>query len=294
MRKKNVRKSIFNLIFGTYRSVAYFIYNALPRRMPKPSETEIIDIVIPAIEKDLDILPLCLKGLKRNVTNMIGDIILVAPPTERIVDFAKANNLIFKDENDVLGYGKNDINYRKGDVDRSGWILQQLLKLSGAFGQHRYYLMIDADHILLNKHTFLTDRQKTVFYMSKEYYYPYYLFLEKTFGKYPYQHLSYVAHKMMFDKEELKSLHEMLERKLGKAWDKAIVSMLIDNDKLSFSEFETYGYLYPKGKKIRIAWNQKELRKLSNENYDYDGLHRSFAGKYLSITFPDYKKVTVD
>jgi len=49
--KKNIRKSIFNMIFGTYRSVAYFIYNALPRRMPKPSITETIDIVIPAISR---------------------------------------------------------------------------------------------------------------------------------------------------------------------------------------------------------------------------------------------------
>jgi len=239
-------------------------------------------------------LPLCLEGLKSNVTNRVGDIILVAPQTEKLMGFAKANNLIFKDENDVLGYGKNDINYLKGGTDRSGWIFQQLLKLSGAFGKHRYYLVIDADHILLNKHTFLTDNQKTIFYMSKEYYYPYYIFMEKTFGKYPYQHLSYVAHKMIFDKEKLKLLHMLLEQKLGQQWDKAIVAMLKSNEKLSFSEFETYGHLCSKSQKIRIAWNQKELRKLSSENYDYYDLHSSFASKYLSITFPDYKKVTID
>lgn len=294
MKRKNIRKSIFNLIFGTYRSVAYFIYNAMPRRMPKPSQTEMIDVVIPAIEKDLDILPLCLKGIKKNVNNKIGDIYIVAPQTEKMTNFTKSNNITLINEETVLGYGKNAIGYRCGDTDRSGWILQQLLKLSGNLGKHRYYLVVDADHILLNKHTFLTADKKTVFYMSKEYYYPYYLFHEKSFGKYPYQHLSYVDHKMLFDKEEVKKLHSILEQKLGKRWDEAIVSMLKSNEKISFSEFETYGHIFPKNRKLRLSWHQKELTKLSNTSYDYESLHNVFAGKYLSITFPDYKKVITD
>lgn len=291
MKRKNIRKSFYNLIFGTYRSVAYFIYNAMTTRMPKASQTEIIDVVIPAIEKDLDILPLCIEGIKRNVSNKIGDIYIVAPLTEKITNFAKSSNITIIDEKSVLGYGKDAIGYRNGNTDKSGWILQQLLKLSANIGKHRYYLVIDADHILLNKHTFLTAELKTVFYMSKEYYYPYYLFQEKVFGKYPYQHLSYVDHKMLFDKEEVKKLHSLLEQKLATRWDEAIVSMLKSNEKLSFSEFETYGHMFPKERKIRLSWHQKELTKLSNTSYDYESLHKEFAGKYLSLTFPDYKKL---
>ena len=41
--------------------------------MPAPS-AEPVDVVIPVIEKDLDVLPLCLEGVRRQMTNPLRTI----------------------------------------------------------------------------------------------------------------------------------------------------------------------------------------------------------------------------
>ena len=75
-------------------------------KMPEPSD-EFIDVIIPTVAKDLDTLPYCLDGIRRNVTNRIKGIYLVGPEDSRIIDFARLNNLHFVEERSVLGYGDN-------------------------------------------------------------------------------------------------------------------------------------------------------------------------------------------
>ena len=108
-------KKLYTFIFGTWRSITYNIRSFFPTKMPNAGSMP-IDIVIPIIDKDLDILPLCLKGLKKNCNNVIDNIYLVAPAHFPIIDFANKNGLIFVDENSVLGYSAKDINC----IDQSG------------------------------------------------------------------------------------------------------------------------------------------------------------------------------
>ncbi|MBQ8657356.1 MAG: hypothetical protein IJ527_09975 [Prevotella sp.] len=285
------RKKLYTFLFGTWRSALYDVRSLLPVSMPT-ADRDPIDIVIPVIEKDMDILPLCLEGLRRNCNNTVDGIYLVAPPSPVIMDFARANGLTFTDENTVLGYGVRDIGYtdRNGN-DRSGWIFQQLLKLSGNVGTRRHYVTIDADHILMRPHTFLAEGGRPVFYMSKEYYFPYYLTQQALTGRFPMQQLSYIAHKMIFDKQQLAVLHAQLEQgaTAGTTWDRVIVDTLRRTPLGSFSEFELYGHCYPADRKLRVPWRQKELRKSSKHSVSYDELARLFP-KALSVTFPDYRK----
>jgi hypothetical protein len=251
----------------------------------EPSK-EPIDVVIPIIAKDLHILPLCLEGVRKCVAHPIQEIYIVAPAQQEILDFCKEHRLQFVDETTIFGFSPKelDIQYisEKGEVrDRSGWLFQQLVKLSGKVGTCQHYLCIDADHVLIHPHVFLTKENKTVFYMSYEEHQPYYDNIHRLIPDLPLDTLSYVDHKMLFDKEQLEVLHQTLG---GEEWVKTILENYDRHSHAGFSEFELYGNFVKE--KVRRPWLQKTLRykKLA----DYETLCRQWKGSRWSVTFPDY------
>ena len=251
----------------------------------KPSK-EPIDVVRPIIAKDLHILPLCMEGVRRQVAHPIQDIYIVAPAQEEILQFCKKENLQFVDETTIFGFAPKVLNIqyqdRKGQIhDRSGWLFQQLVKLSGRVGTCQYYLCIDADHVLIRPHVFLTNEGKTVFYMSYEEHQPYYDNIHRLIPGLTLDTLSYVAHKMLFDKEQLERLHQTLG---GENWVKTVLDYYDRQSHAGFSEFELYGNFMQE--KIRRPWLQKTLRygKLAN----YETLCSRWAGSRWSLTFPEY------
>lgn len=268
------------------RKTLYNLVNKLDRRTIDPNPDQEIDVIIPVIEKDLTILPLCLKGVKHGVNHRIAAIYIVAPENEKIISFCKENNLVYVCETDVLGYSPGEVNFILANGEnRSGWIFQQLLKLSGNVGKSRYFLTVDADHVLLKPHTFITKAQRLVFYQSRECHMGYYRNIKRLTGKYPLHLFSYISHKMIFDKELLTELRSMLETRSGKTWDQCIIDSLDRNDSSGFSEFELFGDFTPARQKIGLPWSARTFR------YDcvtgYDELVRKY-NRYRAITFPDY------
>jgi hypothetical protein len=256
----------------------------------KPSQ-EPIDVVIPLVAKDLRIFPLCLEGIRHCVPHPIKDIYIVAPPQDEVIQFCQENGLVFVDESTVFGFNPKEINLKvnwsDGTIkDRSGWFFQQLLKLSGKVGTCRYYLCIDADHVLIRPHVFLTEDSKTVFYQTYEYHQPIIDHLHRFLPELQLDNLSYVDHKMLFDKEQLKVLQETISKRWGKPWlDAAIESY--DRSLATpsaFSEFEIYGNFVKD--KIRRPWLQKALR--YSKLADYDTLCKQWGGSRWSLTFPEY------
>lgn len=271
-----------------YRLCAWFPYRKLR------ASDESIDVVIPVIAKDFKTLPLCLEGIRKCVANPIKQIYLVAPNQKEIVNFCTTASLIFVDETTVLnGLAPKDLNiiehYSNGTTaDRSGWLFQQLLKLSGNIGTCRHYLCIDSDHILVRPHVFITDDGKTVFYQSYEKHDAYYRNIHRFFPDMKLSSLSYVAHKMLFSKEKLQTLHTELEKKTGKPWVQAIRDNYDICSFADFSEFELYGNWFPEEEKICRPWLQKTLR--YNRMADYDTLCRQWSSTKMSVTFPDYRQ----
>lgn len=249
---------------------------------------EPIDVIIPMIPKDMEVLPYCLSGIRKNVANTIKNIYVVSPYNKALSDFCQKENIIFVNENEVLGYSAKDVHFvtEKGE-NRSGWIFQQFLKLSGNIGTCRRYLTIDSDHILLNRHVFLTDDNKFVFYRSTEFHIQYHIINKKLLGKFRIPLFSYVAHKMLFDKEELEQLKKEVENRTGKRWDKAILDNLDKEAGAPFSEFEFYAGFISKKKKTSYMWNQIALPRY--EMKDFEELEKKYSN-YLSVTFPEYLK----
>lgn len=272
------------------RKLRYLLFSW--RRFPKLNPaTEPIDVVIPLVAKDLRISPLCLEGIRHCVPHPVKDIYIVAPPQQEVIDFCKDNGLVFVDESSVFGFNPKEINLQIPRSDgtlwnRSGWFFQQLLKLSGKVGTCRYYLCIDADHILIRPHVFLTDDRKTVFYMTYEDHQPIKDWLQRLMPDMPLASLSYVDHKMLFDKEQLEALHEEITRRWGKPWLEALIDSYDRtlSTPSAFSEFELYGNFVKE--KVLRPWLQKRLsyKKLA----DYETLCRQWSGSRWSLTFPDY------
>lgn len=259
-------------------------------RMPAPSD-EPIDVLIPVCEKDLEILPLALEGVRRQVSHPIAAIYVIAAPSPVVEAFCGRHGCRFVDERSILGYDAKSLDVKvppPDGRDRSGWIFQQLLKLSGAVGTCGHFLTIDSDHLLLRPHTFLTRDGRTVFYRSREYHRPYYDNIERLTGSRPASSLSYVAHKMLFSRRELAALREEIERRTGRPWDRAIVESLDRTQLSGFSEFELYGNRMPPERKVLLPWRAHSLT--HDKLADYETLRRRYRRFYAAITFPDYRK----
>lgn len=281
------KKKVNTFFCGSLRALFYNIFTLIPRSSLSPSDDK-IDVVIPVIEKDLDVLPLSLQGIRSCVSNHIEKIYIVAPPSDKIRRFADDMGVEFVDESSVLGYSPKDFRVTDSSGNnKTGWIFQQLLKLSGNVGACRRFLVIDADHILINPHVFLTKDNKTVLYCSKEYYYPYYENISRLIGESRFHLFSYIAHKMLFDKEELTALKKHIEERNGMSWDKAIISSLRSDYNVNFSEFELYGKFLSAHKVKRMPWLEKALIK-GDEWLDYDSLVKKYSSKYMCVTYPDY------
>ncbi len=252
---------------------------------------EPIDVVIPIIAKDLHILPLCLEGVRRQVAHPVRQIYIVAPADDVIRQFCAAHDLSFVDEASVLGFTPKDLGLEIHDAqgrlrNRSGWLFQQFIKLSGQVGTSRYYLCIDADHVLIHPHTFLTADGRTVFYMSYEEHQPYYENIHRLLPDLPLDRLSYVDHKMLFDKEQLQTLHQALSARSGKSWTQTVLDSYDRNCHAGFSEFELYGNFVTH--KVQRPWLQKRLPYQCLT--DYDTLEQRWSRSRWSLTFPDYMR----
>ena len=122
---------------------------------------EPIDVVIPSVEKDLETLDLCIEGIKQHGKSIRNIYVVSDKPLmrkaiwfdEKKYPFSKYAIAfeIFQDEKKARAYLKDPIN-------RTGWILQQLLKLYAPFiipGISSNILLLDSDTIFLKPVSFL-------------------------------------------------------------------------------------------------------------------------------------------
>jgi len=205
----------------------------------------IIDVVIPAIDKDLGTLPHVIDSIRKYVRHPIGRIFVVAPYSPKIKAVCHRKGCVFVHESMVLPLSKKQIAYRSKRWERSGWLYQQLLKLgSSSIAKQRRFLVIDADTVLIRPHRFYADG-KQLFYCRSWSQPEYFATYRKLLGKKAPRPRSFVTHYMLFDKTKLRSLKNKIEAKHGTKWYKAILKSVNRKKQFGFSEFETYGnYVY--------------------------------------------------
>jgi hypothetical protein len=194
-----------------------------------------ITVVIPAVEKDADVLEQCLCSVQQFIQNTIAAIWVVAPESTRIRALASKVNAIFVPEDQLLPLPAAALKTR-------GWVLQQLIKLNACHHvETTDYLVLDADTIFLRPQNFFCNGLSVLRY-SDQYELLYNRSLEMIFGNPRRFPVSFVTHHMLFNVTEMKGLLHLIEQRFGRPWWQAILHEVDKGHPVSFSEYELYGH----------------------------------------------------
>jgi SAM-dependent methyltransferase len=256
---------------------------------PGPSSVP-IDIFITAVEKDIAMLKRCVVHARENILHPIGGIYVVAPrDSAPIQEVARQLNCSFISEDSVIALTKDTIEYRVDGRDRSGWLLQQLLKLSAdRVCQNRYILILDSDTCFLGPRVFLHN-DRPLFDLSAEYHETYFAMNQRLLGLQRRISRSFITHYMLFDAEVLERLRSDIERKWERPWYQAILDCKDNKEALCFSEYELYGDYYrrhgPK-RPILNSWSNKSQLFISDDHISWV-IERAYRS-YRSVSFHNY------
>ncbi|MGC5326893.1 DUF6492 family protein [Brevibacillus sp. SYSU BS000544] len=249
-------------------------------------KNEKIDIFIPAIEKDLNTLPHVIDAIRKFVKHPIGKIMIVAPPSPRIISLCNQKKCTFINENFVLPIKKSDIDYKSAKWERSGWLFQQLLKLNcDKFASQQFILVIDADTVFIRPHVF-RKKKKTVYFCRYWSHQEYFRAYKRLLGKKAKSPHSFVTHYMLFEKSKLARFKKKIESKQKRKWYSAIIKCTNKASKVGFSEFESYGNFiyskYPGSFVIKKASNKSLYTNASSVS---SSQREEFAKRFRSLSF---------
>lgn len=259
------------------------------------------DVVIPVSDKNINNLSYTISGIKQHLQP--NKIILIG--NSKIETVCDKLQCYFMDENmmyEHLNYNSlYEVICRRDSLagKRTGWYLQQFLKMSYArVNSKEYYLVWDADTIPVRKIEICNPDGKPYFDVKDEFHKPYFTTLNRLFDC-QYRKIypsSFISEHMFIYTDFMKQMLDDIEsnQKIeGESfWEKIINAICcIDLLKSGFSEFETYGnYVcqkWPVAYKIRKL---KSCRK-SMRNFDRDiseEMLQEYAKQYDIVTCEMY------
>ncbi|MFC3883487.1 DUF6492 family protein [Bacillus songklensis] len=214
-----------------------------------------LDLVIPVLEKDLDVLPYVVNSARSKILHPIDEIYIVSPNNKLIREFCLHHSCKFIDEDTILPITKHDIDYTvppgwkwegityDEPKNRSGWLFQQFIKLSGDhLCSNNYYLVLDSDTVFLQPHVFIFDNKEVLYCPDvKGTHRPIFKLLKLLLGHKAVAPVSLISHHMLFHSPKVRLLKEKIEKRFNKPWYQVILDHIDKTDIFSFSEFETYG-----------------------------------------------------
>lgn len=248
-----------------------------------------IDVFIPAIPRELETLQFVVDSIKENILHPVDNIFIIGPTCEELFNLCNKKKCTFVDEKRLLPFDKDKIRYKPKNLDRSGWIYQQLLKLNcDIICKNEHILIADADTIFIRPQSF-EHEGKIIFDVSSELHFPYYEIYNRLLKRDPDYFISFVAHHMLLQKSKLISIKKNLEDIHKVKWFDAILNHIDKNEISSFSEYELYGhYMLSNFKEEMILEYWKNVihkrKYLLKTKSKIDFLSQ----KYKSITFPYY------
>lgn len=280
--KTRIGKNFFKTLWGL---LVLYVKIIFKKDFIDNKNNEIIDVVIPTTDRDLEILAITIESLK-NCGNKINNVYIVAPNKESIVDFCKSKNITFIDELNVLGFGKDSLKkYTLTGPDRRGWLFQQFLKYGiKDFVQQENYLVLDSDTVFINTNTFI-ENNNFIFFNNTEWNKPYFLTFEKIFGYKAINYTSFTSHAMIFNRRYLNEMIQEIEMKHSKKWYNVIQEKINRNEMSTVSDYENYGQwmnIKHRNKIIKKplynkALNREKLDTLGNLEKKYKDNHKSLS-----------------
>lgn len=192
---------------------------------------EKIDLVFLCIEKDLPTIRYVIDAAKGLVMHPINKVYLICPESEKLRKVALEKGCEFIEESKLIPSLSRD------NV-LPGYLKQQFIKLNAdIITTADYYLIIDADTILLQTQIFLREG-KAVFNATNGYVLERKHMIESVLKLEKYYNLDFTSHHMFFDKSKLKAMKTRLEKLHGKPWQDALNNPDVLGP--SFSGYEMY------------------------------------------------------
>lgn len=248
-----------------------------------------LDVLIPVIEKDLDILRHVIKGVQENLMHPINDILIISPMSNIIKRICANYDCKWVCEDEVLPLVRSEINIQANGLDRSGWLFQQFIKLSvDKISDQNYFLVMDSDTVLIRPQIFI-DNDKEIFNWSLEYWKPYFTTFQKLTGEKQKAPFSFVTHHMLLERNKLNSFKRLIENKSGKPFYNAIIDNIDLSKSSFFSEYESYGnYVYNNFRRsIKFYfWFNKSIQR--NKIDEINNLKLLYKNSYKSLSFHSY------
>lgn len=210
------------------------------------------NVIIPAAYKDFEFLQKTIKYVSLNIKPQKIFLIIDTRLIKFLPKKVKSNTLVkVLDENGLLenlsfDCVKNTLVNHGAPAKRTGWFLQQFIKLGFALSEYcdtDYYLSWDADTLPLRNIEFFTSNGKPIFTKKKEHNQVYFDTLSKILELGEYADFSYIAEHMMFNKNVMTEMLGDIEKSpiYGDSWYEKIINATDSTNVNSFSEFETYG-----------------------------------------------------
>lgn len=128
----------------------------------------------------------------------------------------------------------------------AGWYFQQFLKYAfiDVSNEDEYYLIWDADTVLLKPIDFFTPEGKPIYTTAAEHHLPYFETYQALFGNKANREFSFISQHQVICKRILREMLTEIESRnpASKGWAWAIMDNLCGHGSNLFSEYETYGH----------------------------------------------------
>ena len=240
-------------------------------QFPKSSAVP-IDVIIPVAIKDISTLPFTLDGISNNLKHPISSITLISNADPEIMNFANGLGISWIEEREIVSTKLPYRDLANDTFDLSGWLYQQLLKLScNQIGKEEHKLVMDADLVFLKPQAFI-DEEIIYHPFSENYHSKYFQSYSRILKEDPINHTSNISHFMMLKMDHLSALKQKIEKISGVEWKLGIYSQIDLTEPSAFSEFELYAHFvrrYFPNSYRNIIYSMKdlsprELRPLTN------------------------------
>lgn len=250
-----------------------------------------IDVVIPAVSKDLTTLNLCIEGIKKNCCQ-IRRIIVVSPePLTDQAEWFDEKNFPF-DKQQMIQYMLDDDEfliqlYQSNPACHIGWYYQQLLKLYAPFvipDISSNVLSLDSDTVVLNPVEFLNESHAGLYNPGSEYNTPYFLHGERLLPGFKriFPEFSGISHHMIFQKAVLEDLFDQIKKihqtEPWIAFCKCVARSHINS--CGFSEYEIYfNFVFSRTDQVSIRF----LKWMNSSHLDLLEQYRNLGYHYVSF-----------
>lgn len=248
-------------------------------------------VVIPAAPKDADVLSAAVDSVRRNVRHPVSDVFVVGPREGQLEGTSHSGAFQFVDERSVLPITKEQIPYQVANLDRSGWLFQQLLKLGAdVLSDEGHYLVVDADTVFVQPQVFeIAGRQ--LLNCSDEFHRPYFYAYQRLIGEPISLPVSFVAHHILIDVAKLRDLRQRIEARWKVPWYEAIIQATDRKAISGHADYETYGHFvrahYPDAVQL-VYWSNRSVPR--RELAPVTELEHRYGGRYRTVSFHSYAK----